>query len=211
VSGGIRRQFDSAHNQQIITSKNNKTRNMKCLNVYMVSFFLFLTSLGLQADTITLTASNLPPVSFYVPSNVVAQIIHSSISVMGSGKNTGSYLIEVVINGQTAIYGQSATAPYQVENLPTIAGPATITLVNTTYIAATNIFSSLAVCTIQTSPASSTLPYSPSAAVVIPNDNGGPVTIILESSTDLVNWTAALPGTYGTTSTNRFFRVRATR
>jgi hypothetical protein len=49
----------------------------------------------------------------------------------------------------------------------------------------------------------------PSTAVVIPADSTGPVKIILESSADLVNWNEALPGTYGTSTTNRFFRVRA--
>lgn len=62
-----------------------------------------------------------------------------------------------------------------------------------------------------TSPQTNMLPMIPANAVVIPADTNGPVTIILESSTDLVNWTAAMPGTYGTTSTNRFFRVRAIR
>lgn len=50
----------------------------------------------------------------------------------------------------------------------------------------------------------------PSTAVVIPSQTTGPVNIILESSTDLVNWTATSPGTFGgNNSTNRFFRVRA--
>jgi hypothetical protein len=49
----------------------------------------------------------------------------------------------------------------------------------------------------------------PSTAVVIPTDATGPVQIVLESSTDLVNWNAASPGTYGATTSNRFFRVRA--
>jgi len=40
--------------------------------------------------------------------------------------------------------------------------------------------------------------FTPSNAVVVPDDSGAPVQIILESSTDLVTWTAALPGTYGT-------------
>jgi hypothetical protein len=51
-------------------------------------------------------------------------------------------------------------------------------------------------------------PFSGSA-VVIPEDASGPVEIILESSTDLVNWTAANPGTYGGSTERRFFRVRA--
>jgi hypothetical protein len=52
--------------------------------------------------------------------------------------------------------------------------------------------------------------YVPADAIVIPASATGDVQIILESSTDLVNWTAASPGTYGASSaTNRFFRVRA--
>lgn len=49
----------------------------------------------------------------------------------------------------------------------------------------------------------------PSTAVVIPADASGPVSIILESSTDLVTWTAASPGSYGSSTAKRFFRVRA--
>ena len=49
----------------------------------------------------------------------------------------------------------------------------------------------------------------PTSAVVIPTDATGPVNVILESSTDLVTWTQANPGTYGASTTKRFFRVRA--
>ena len=52
--------------------------------------------------------------------------------------------------------------------------------------------------------------YVPADAIVIPASATGNVQIILESSTDLLNWTAANPGTYSAASaTNRFFRVRA--
>jgi hypothetical protein len=52
--------------------------------------------------------------------------------------------------------------------------------------------------------------YVPADAIVIPASAAGNVQIILESSSDLVNWTAANPGTYGASAgTNRFFRVRA--
>lgn len=37
------------------------------------------------------------------------------------------------------------------------------------------------------------------------------VFIVLESSIDLVTWNAASPGTYGTQTDKRFFRVRAQR
>ena len=60
-----------------------------------------------------------------------------------------------------------------------------------------------------TTPYSSLQSIIPANAVVIPTDATGPVQIVLESSGDLVNWTSSLPGTYGNTYTNRFFRVRA--
>ena len=50
---------------------------------------------------------------------------------------------------------------------------------------------------------------TPSNSVVIPTDATGPVNVILESSTDLVTWTQANPGTYGASTAKRFFRVRA--
>jgi hypothetical protein len=49
----------------------------------------------------------------------------------------------------------------------------------------------------------------PSNAVVIPSNASGDVQIVLESSSDLITWTAALPGTYNSSTQNRFFRVRA--
>jgi len=63
-----------------------------------------------------------------------------------------------------------------------------------------------------TTPASATVVsnYVPADAIVIPASSTGNVQIILESSTDLLNWTAASPGTYGpSAAANRFFRVRA--
>ena len=49
---------------------------------------------------------------------------------------------------------------------------------------------------------------TPSNAVVIPNDAAGNFQVILESSTDMVTWTAATPGTYSGTTQKRFFRTR---
>lgn len=42
-------------------------------------------------------------------------------------------------------------------------------------------------------------------------DASRPVDILLESSTNFVDWAQALPGTYGTSSQARYFRVRAVR
>jgi hypothetical protein len=51
--------------------------------------------------------------------------------------------------------------------------------------------------------------YIPSNAVVIPEDATGSVEILMESSTDLINWVQANPGTYDSTHQKRFFRLRA--
>ena len=47
-----------------------------------------------------------------------------------------------------------------------------------------------------------------SQAVVIPENAAAPVDVIYESSTDLINWTAAVAGSYAPSTSKRFFRVR---
>jgi hypothetical protein len=48
-----------------------------------------------------------------------------------------------------------------------------------------------------------------SNAVVIPSDSVGPVSIIMESSVDMITWNASNPGIYGADTETRFFRLRA--
>ena len=50
--------------------------------------------------------------------------------------------------------------------------------------------------------------FTPSGAVVIPENASGQFQVILESSVDMVTWTAANPGTYGGSEAKRFFRTR---
>jgi len=185
-----------------------KTSNTAITAVAVFTASVFMAGINSRADTITLAvaptnhASGIS--SFHVATNVVAQIV----SAYCVSDNARLSWINVAVDSApatfAAVYPGSATGV--VTNLPIVVGPATITLT------ATNMnnqgYSWLSFCTIQTTSSTS---FSPSTAVVIPNDGAGPVTIILESSVDLVNWTPALPGTYGTTSSNRFFRVRAQR
>ena len=58
-------------------------------------------------------------------------------------------------------------------------------------------------------PSTNTASLTPVNSVVIPSDATGNVQIILESSSDMVNWIPSQAGTYGSTYSNRFFRVRA--
>lgn len=51
-------------------------------------------------------------------------------------------------------------------------------------------------------------PTQANNVAVIPEDENGQYEVMLESSTDLITWTPANAGTYGGTTTKRFFRTR---
>jgi hypothetical protein len=80
----------------------------------------------------------------------------------------------------------------------TVAGPATLTLENG--------FSAAAFATIEVKTES----FPPDKTLIIPGDSNG-ANVIMESSTDLVNWAAASPGSYTNRTNNLFFRIRAER
>jgi hypothetical protein len=171
-----------------------KINRTKIIMAVILAAFILFSGSALMADTVTLAVGAGYPATqtYQVPSNTVAQITYAYLWT--SAQHITTIMLSLPQATNTLSVGVGLI----------IAGPATITLnsgiLNT----------ALSICTIQTSPASA-LTYTPSSSVVIPNDGAGPVTIVLESSTDLINWTAANPGTYGTSSTNRFFRVRALR
>ena len=132
--------------------------------------------------------NNLPAVTnFNVSAGQTAKILYVAPSAGSPG---------ISYNGITILVDASAN------HLPVIVGPATITL--DVSIQGPNYFS---LCTIELSNPGET--FVPSNAGVIPADSGGPVNIILESSSNLINWYPSLPGTYGANYTNRFFRVKA--
>jgi len=149
-----------------------------------------------QTQTVTLAVINQnpqpPPASYAVATNQVVKIIsiagfasiwlsHSS-GVTVQTTNSGTY---------TGLTNVSVYATYYSGN--GFYGPGLVTLEITTPTIA-NVVSN----------------YVPADAIVIPASATGNVQVILESSPDLVNWTAASPGTYGASAgTNRFFRVRA--
>ena len=99
---------------------------------------------------------------------------------------------------------QTVNAGYDLSYFPSpIAGRAIFAVTNT---GGSAVFFTVKIETPNTNTVQTAL-----GTVVIPADAGGPVTVILESSTDMITWTAATPGTYGTSTTKRFFRLRATR
>jgi hypothetical protein len=85
-----------------------------------------------------------------------------------------------------------------------VAGPATLRLVP--YSASPTPAEGYLITVEVTRPASPSV--TPSNAAVIPVDANGTFTVILESSTDLITWTAANPGDYSGNTVKRFFRTR---
>ena len=85
-------------------------------------------------------------------------------------------------------------------SLLTIAGPAVITLENMQGSAAD---SNRGIATFEVKKIGTA---SPPAEV--PQEAGSNFDVILEQSSDLVNWTPANPGAYSGTETKRFFRTR---
>jgi len=148
----------------------------------------FVKSYAGDLTTVTIGGNDTPAI--IVPDGKVLEIVsyHGSATYYIPGANTvnlnawGVPLIESYMNG-TQRFSGPGVLNYQ---------SASPTLV--TYRLVDNV---------------STTTTTPTSSVVIPTDAAGPIRIVLESSTDLVNWTEANPGTYGASSTKRFFRVRA--
>ncbi|HEX9046628.1 MAG TPA: hypothetical protein VF988_06345 [Verrucomicrobiae bacterium] len=158
-----------------------------------ITAWLTLTSAHAQDKTIMLIVGrNVPTASYAVTNNQVVTFTAFDFN------NTNPPAVSLVAsNGLPLFFGGSTG------NDPN--GGVYTGLTNITMTAAgTN--TAFLTFTVSTPTAQSLIPAN---AVVIPSDATGPVQIILESSSDLVNWTSSLPGTYGNTYSNRFFRVRA--
>ena len=152
-----------------------------------------------------------------IPTNVTAKILYAtdyaSIVSGFTATPTGTGYLIIQVNGlsfQSPANVVEGSGAY-------IIGPATITLEAVESVQSQGgamTGQDNALCTISTNQVNQSTTavsnYIPADAIVIPASATGSVQIILESSPDLVNWTAASPGTYGASAgTNRFFRVRA--
>lgn len=174
-----------------------------CLCLAVPAFAQY-TSVVLQK----VSSDTVVPVSISVPHDKVFGVVGFTHSENGY---SGQLAIGTMVVGTSMfakpVFGEVAT---NAKGAVKIAGPATLTLslpgqqdmtvgegCLLTYKVTDNSTSSTAL-----SPLAGT-------AVVIPSDATGPVQIILESSTDLLNWATATTGSYGASTQRRFFRVRA--
>lgn len=130
-----------------------------------------------------------------VNTNEVAQIV-----TWGPIETTG-HQIEIIKDGIQFVLSSGIGSRYLAISgglgLPRIVGPATIKLVATG--------SARALGTVQITPET----FPPDKTVIIPQDTGA--NVVLESSTNLIQWSSAMPGLYTNRTSNLFFRIRAER
>jgi len=186
------------------TIMNNTTLNT------LVAFLLMIHAARIHAESVTLTATaanggtGLSSI-ITLASNDVAEVLHTKLETNNGSEADAVYsALLVTVGGSTYRYTAISISNPAIGR-PSIAGPATIQLSATIPAGTGN--SVKALCTIKTTRAADDV--RPSTSVVIPADASGPVNIIMESSVDLITWTPALPGIYGSTTQKRFFRVRA--
>ena len=150
-----------------------------------------------QGSIIKYSTIALPPLGGFVVTNGPTEVATPLLTSGGMGS---------MLNWTVTIRGVTNTGsgvPYPSGFPPSIAGLA--------IIAVTNNSSQSSFFTVKIETPNTNTVQTALGTVVIPADAGGPVTVILESSTDMITWTAASPGSYGTSTSKRFFRLRATR
>jgi hypothetical protein len=160
-----------------------------------------------QTQIVTLAVSTNGPVNYALTTNQIVRIISLTGDALQIGTNNQTPFIWLYHSSGVVIASQSPGTYTGLTNITLTSSYAT-TVNGVTTVVSTPGLLSFAITTPSTSLVVSN--YVPADAIVIPASATGNVQIILESSPDLVNWTAAEPGIYGASSaTNRFFRVRA--
>jgi hypothetical protein len=183
--------------------KLNESR-LAILMIFLLSAFAGIT----QAQPVTLVATNGVPSSDDFSTNQIITI-NSFIQSPSFSSSYGNATISFNngLKSQISSYNYGVSTFTSTTGAAAFAGGAMFTGITNILVAANSSGAVVALTfTISTPTIQSIIPAN---AVVIPSDATGPVQIVLESSSDLVNWTSSLPGTYGSTYTNRFFRVRA--
>ena len=175
------------------------THACSCLFVLIVAL-----ASSARAQTVTLLAAAAANATAYSTAEVllaagdVAQIVSVAGQVVTASGGTVNAVAEVgskeIDLGNSLTGGSSVAGPARIR--------AKVSALNSPYsgIVTVNVVRANAVPTI-----------TPQNAAVIPADATGSFSVILESSTDLITWTAATPGTYSGTTEKRFFRTRIVR
>ncbi len=182
----------------LITKANMKTHKLRFLILGMA--FAGIQPAFAQTQIITLSTTNGGNLQLSRMPVLPNQII--TLLYVSANTNNISFCRVTLTNG-AVIYPYAAAGQTFGDG---VFNSGQMALTGATNITFASYFDGAATFSITTP--SQTQNYIPANAVVIPTDATGNVQIVLESSSDLVNWNAALPGTYGSTYSNRFFRVR---
>lgn len=173
----------------------------------LLFFLLLAAAFGIDARAVEYVTLVVPPglVEGEFFSEPLVLAAGDSATMLYCGKHSGDTpypYLEVTIGGTTVDLMTGTDGEFGQNQSPVLAGPATIRAKRYS-IAAFPMIVTFAVTRAVT-----TTNMVPANAVVIPEDAGGQYQVILESSTDLITWTPALPGSYGGSTQKRFFRTR---
>ena len=172
------------------------------IRILSLASALVLTSMPASGDegAVTLISDDSNTNSLTLEKGESAKLVfvRKAYIIGGSGDGVSdpeSLEFRIRIGEKTFSSGNMAT-----ESRFTIAGPAVITVQNM-QAGAVNAYRGIATFEVKKIGIA-----SPPAEV--PQEAGSNFDVILEQSSDLVNWTPANPGTYSGTETKRFFRTR---
>lgn len=179
--------------------KPTLTATPKKFNCIFVFFLLLTQTLCSGTEYVTLTASSAG--NEYGYSQTIS-LQEGDLAKLTSVGLTGGGVLEISIREDTFVErlrfwagGQNAPILNPIE----VAGPALLKLrVSGSGASALKDFATIAI----------TRRGSPSSPTAIPIEAGSHFNVVLESSSDLENWSPTNPGSYTGTEPRRYFRVR---
>jgi hypothetical protein len=159
----------------------------------LLIFALLLAGINLQARMVTLTTNGNPG----SPTRTNEMILGPNESIEAVGWYPGA-IVNIIKDGITFIWGYDDRLGVNTQTpLPhVLAGPALVRVIS---------YDSQAYVTFKITPES----FPPDKTVVIPQGQGA--NIIMECSTNLIDWTVAAPGVYTNVPSAKFFRIRPER
>ncbi len=164
---------------------------------------LFLSQMligALCAEKVTLLVPPSSPENPSPSSDTITLLAGDTLQVLSVSTASTFALVKIgtiEVQAHPVISGYSGYEVAATRNPIIVAGPAEVRFVNAGF------------ATVEIKRAGEAPTTGPLNTVVIPENATGPVTVLLESSTDLLTWTPVLPGTYSSSTNRRFFRVRA--
>lgn len=153
-----------------------------------------LSPLAALAEIVTLVSHGIPMSEpLVLKEGESAKLLH----LLSSSSQSNYLEIQFVADGPWVSF---SPVTFNLDNMA-IAGPASIRVVKAQ-------FATTAMASFEVDRAKEPEILQPTAAAVIPEDENGQFQVLLESSTDTLNWSPAQTGTYGGGTTKRFFRTR---